>query len=662
LWERHLREARERAFAGRQEEMRLFRSAIDGGRCSPTVLFVHGPGGIGKSILLRRFATEAERAGRVVVDVDGRTIEPTPGAFEAAACEALIGPRVLLVDAFERCQGLEGWLRDRFLPRLMAGTVVVIAGRNAPGSRWTSDPGWIEMLRVLTLRNLAPADAIALLDARGVRPESHDALLAFTGGHPLALTLAAAAAVQDEGAAATWTPTHDLVETLMPQLVGDVPSPAHRRALEVCAHAYVTTEALLRATLGDDAGPLFAWLRRQPFVESTRRGVFPHDVVREVLEHDLRWRDPDGYEAMRHRIHGYLFERVRAAPESRMPAEVGAFLYPYRRGCLTSELHGRPGAGEVRQEALSAQDAEAMLRLAAEAEGEQSAAIARFWWQRRPEAFRVYRSAETGETVAFAAWLRLFEPEGEDVDPVVAAAWSHARAAGPLRAGEYLGIARFSVYPAVRQGTSPGRDLMVWRAIGEVIRDSRVAWSYLVEREGELRSPEAAHFEMNPIAARPPIGDWTYTLFAHDWRVHPVKPWLERKARGTHSDSPSGQRELVVLSRPEFDAAVRRALRSLRQPAALAANPLTRSRVVAEHTSDLADLLNQAVTALREEKGGEKYYRAVTATFLSGAPTQEAASERLGLPFSTYRRHLTVGIERICDEIWKRELQGHGLN
>src|SRR5581483_9724799 len=84
-----------------------------------SVLYVQGPGGVGKSALLRRFAQEAEAAGRPVVLVDGRAIPPAPGAFEAAAEQVSRDERaVLLVDTFERVQGLEGWLRERFLPSL----------------------------------------------------------------------------------------------------------------------------------------------------------------------------------------------------------------------------------------------------------------------------------------------------------------------------------------------------------------------------------------------------------------------------------------------------------------------------------------------------------------------------------------------------------------
>jgi hypothetical protein len=42
-------------------------------------------------------------------------------------------------------------------------------------------------------------------------------------------------------------------------------------------------------------------------------------------------------------------------------------------------------------------------------------------------------------------------------------------------------------------------------------------------------------------------------------------------------------------------------------------------------------------------------------TFLRPAPSQEAAAEVLGLPFSTYRRHLGRAVERVVDLSWAVE-------
>jgi hypothetical protein len=104
-------------------------------------------------------------------------------------------------------------------------------------------------------------------------------------------------------------------------------------------------------------------------------------------------------------------------------------------------------------------------------------------------------------------------------------------------------------------------------------------------------------------------------------------------------------------------------LRQLSRPGALAASPLTRTRLIAERAGQdpataLGELLRQAIDDLREDPRSVKFHRALSVTFLRSTPTQGLAAERLGLPFTTYRRHLTAGIERLCADLWHRELYG----
>jgi hypothetical protein len=123
---------------------------------------------------------------------------------------------------------------------------------------------------------------------------------------------------------------------------------------------------------------------------------------------------------------------------------------------------------------------------------------------------------------------------------------------------------------------------------------------------------------------------------------------------------------VLALSQPEFAHAVRRALRDLHRPGALAKNPLARTRLVRERAAELPaaealrELLHEALDALRTDPRGEKLVRALECTYVRPAPTQEAAAELLGLPFSTYRGHLTRGMERVVDWLWQRELYGAG--
>ena len=95
---------------------------------------------------------------------------------------------MLLLDTYEAAAALDDWLRERFLPELPAAALVVIAGRAAPGAAWRRDPGWHDLLRVVSLRNLRPEDARRCCARTGVA-EEHARTLELTHGHPLALSL-----------------------------------------------------------------------------------------------------------------------------------------------------------------------------------------------------------------------------------------------------------------------------------------------------------------------------------------------------------------------------------------------------------------------------------------------------------------------------------------
>ncbi|MFY1635583.1 ATP-binding protein [Solwaraspora sp. WMMB335] len=663
-----LRQTREHHFVGRTAELALLRQALNHAPEPFSVLYLHGPGGIGKSTLLRYFSDEAAAAGRRVVHVDGRAVDQSPARFEHAARDTLTDDSaVLLVDSFEHCQGLENWLRDRFLPRLPESVPVILAGRGGPGPQWRADPAWRDLLKVVPLRDLSRDSAVALLTRRGVPPELHGPVLDFAGGHPLALRLAAEVAVTHELSTTTsWRPSQSVVESLLTQLIGETPSPQHRYALEICAHAQTTTEGLLRAALDCDPGPYFAWLRELPFVASDARGLYPHDVVRDALNDDLRWRDPQRYESMHRRLHGYLLDQALAATGAAVLPTVGAMLYLQRHAQTVRRYFALARADAGYEDPYRPGDRLAVLALAAEAEGPESAAIVEYWLDRQPEACRVYRSTATDSVIAFMIWLSLSEPDPVelDVDPVVAAAWQHCRSTAPLRGGEHIGLARFMVHPPAYQRPSSVADLMQTRLLAHFLHDKGLAMHYLVLRDVEFWGQHLAYFDNHPVRTVLQVGDHPSHLFFHDWRITPLMQWLAHNQQqllyGQQPRPAPAGAQLLVLSRPEFDAAVRSAIRAWRRPDELAANPLTRTRAIADRCGTdpgdaLRGMLGAVIDSLRDDV---RLYRVLVTTFLQGTPTQEAAAERLGLPFSTYRRHLSRALDRISDILWDREVHG----
>jgi hypothetical protein len=650
-----------RSFVGRNAERDLFRSALEHDECGFSVLYIHGPGGAGKTTLLRVLADDARAAGRSVVEVDLRVTSATPPAFEAACGSALTTDGVVLViDTFEQSQALESWLRIRFLPRLPVDALVVIAGRLPLDPGWRTDPDWNNALRIITLPDLNTVEARSLLAARGVPEKRYAALLTFAGGHPLALTLAAELATRREFAPEDWRPNQEIVKTLLHRLVGHVPSSAHRQALEVCAHVEVTTEELLRSALGHGAAELFEWLRGLPFIESGRYGVYPHDVVRDLLTQDLRWRDPQGYVSLHRKIHDHLLDRVRAASGPDVIETTRSWLYLYRHASSVADYLTWTGRGEVYEAAYLPEDRAAVLRLTSECEGAESARIAGFWLDRQPDAFHLQRRAETGEVVAFSAWLRLHRPEPDEIaaDPVIAAVWRHCEMHGPPRTGEHIAVSRFTVDADACECTSPAVDLKITRVVAEWLRAHRMAWSFLVLLDIEAWDIQSKSVEHQPISERVTIGDRELVLYSHDWRTMPLQLWMSRQ----DTEVLSGQRTAAaaepsrhVLARRQFDAAVRAALRHVAHDAALDANPLCGTGL-ADTGHELRMVVTEAVQTLADDPRATKQYRAVHTTYFLPVPTQEAAAAQLGLPFSTYRRHLASGIKRICESLWNREL------
>src|SRR5437867_12220557 len=81
--------ARHRQFVGREGERALFRSALESPELPFSILHVYGPGGVGKTTLLKEFAYIAEQAAIPSVYVDARNIEAAPEAFVAALQQAM---------------------------------------------------------------------------------------------------------------------------------------------------------------------------------------------------------------------------------------------------------------------------------------------------------------------------------------------------------------------------------------------------------------------------------------------------------------------------------------------------------------------------------------------------------------------------------------------
>jgi hypothetical protein len=674
---------------GREHELSLFRSALASDEPPWAVLFVHGPGGVGKTTLLDAYVRVAQGMGVSSAFLDGRTVDPSPAGFRIALqsamglmpsddpCQAFSPERdsLLILDNYEYLAPLDTWLRDEFLPGLPARTRVVIAGKNPPAPAWRTDSGWGDIVQVVSLRNLRPDESRAYLTTRHVRDDLHDAILAFTHGHPLALSLVADTVLMGETSGVV-RPINDpdIVRALLERFVQGIPSEAHRRALDVCAHARVTTEALLSDVLGPDAAPrLFDWLRGVSFIECGPRGLFPHDLARDVLDADLRWRNLDHYLQLHRSIRAHV---VRNVQESLALDRQWAFfdlLYLHRNSPVMQPFFNWSTLGGAYSEPAKPDDHPAIIDMVRRHEGPESAAIARHWIERQPEAFIVFREAR-GDAIGFIASLALHDttPDDEAVDPAIRAARGFVSRYAPARPGDVMLHHRFSMGRDTYQFPAPAWDMVVMTTTVQWLTTPHLAWSFVSFANPDFVAPlmHYVNFQRSPDAAYT-VGGRHFGVFTHDWRAEPPIAWLDlMEERELALDLTPDQLKkahpppLIVLSQPEFEDAVRQVLRGFTRPDALVSSPLLRSRLMQERdeatspVDNLRQIVLSAVDSLRGNPRDERLYRALHRTYLAPAATQELAAEALGLPFSTYRYHLTTGLERVTAWLWQRELNG----
>jgi hypothetical protein len=303
-------------FAGREAELAFLDRCLES---DPPASVVHicGPGGIGKSALLRAAARRARSLGWDVVSVDGRELGPASGALEAlvrGAPKQRKGSRggpLILLDSYERMTALDGYLRRDLLPTLPDRALVLIAGRSDPDPGWFSG-GWESLTARLDLRGLEAEDARELLAAHGLSDERVPAIIDWAGGSPLALSLAADTASADSAwNAETDLQSPEVLRSLIHRLAHAELKDVRMSALCIAAIARTTTPDLLGAVLprgeGDSA---YQQLCELTVTEAVGDGVTLHDLVRKALLIDLRLRNQELERYLRRRIIDYLYARA----------------------------------------------------------------------------------------------------------------------------------------------------------------------------------------------------------------------------------------------------------------------------------------------------------------------------------------------------------------
>jgi hypothetical protein len=320
-----------------------------------------------------------------------------------------------------------------------------------------------------------------------------------------------------------------------------------------------------------------------------------------------------------------------------------------------------------------AEDEQALHAAVLRHEGTTSLQHLRHWLQHQPTAFKVVRRP-SGEVTAFMAALRidLATAAQRDADPIVLAIWDYAiRLLGDAPRGPVI-FGRFAMSCDTYQDLSPELALCWnWGARALFLPGLKLGfgrlregrqWEPLTSLAGARFVPELQH----------EVDGRTYEVTLQDHRAITPANWvssmLERLAVGDWQEPPPARPEqpsLAALSRKDFAACVRKALRMLGDPIALAENPLIHSHVVRARTSQGADskeraaalrtLLCEEIEALRGTPRGDRWHRVLVAAYVDPVGKHESAARELNIPYGTFRRHKDKATQYLVEILWERD-------
>lgn len=669
-WTQRLDAIRRATFTGREAERNLFLDAVLADDPSTFVLYFYGPGGIGKTTLLRQLAYAARQHGVAAHYLDARNIDPSPDAFVSAVDRALGSApderAVLLLDTFELLRPLEEWLRAAFLPTLPQNVRVVVAGRTPPAPAWREDPAWQTLMRVQRLHNLSAQEARSYLAKRAIPDQEQESILAFTRGHPLALSLVADLLAHEATAPFAPGTAGDVISVLVERLAQEAPAPAYRTALEASALVRVTTESLLEAMLDSaESHAIFRWLRELSLMDAGAEGVFPHDLAREAILRDLRWRDPDRYATLHRRARDHYLQHLAQFDARGQRRLLFDLIYLHRENPMTKPYFEWQTSGTVYTDRATPDDFPAVVAMVRRFEGEESAELARYWIERHPEGVAVIR--QTGGDVAGALISIAVERTSaadRARDPAVDRLWA-ALQQTPLLPHETATCFRFWLARDGYQAVSPVQSRLFLNMVQHYLTTPGLALTFLPCADPDFWAPFFAYGDQQRRSDLDfTVGGRRYGVYGHDWRAVSPLAWLtlvgDREISAELAQPAPPPPAPVRLSEAEFADAVRDALRHLHDHSTLLANPLVQSRLVAgrrgsDPAAALKQLLLSTLETLQHTPKQRKLHRAVYHTYVQPAPSQEAAAELLDVPFSTFRRHLRQGVEAITGQLWQAE-------
>lgn len=328
---------------GREAQIATIERTVSDPGCQ--LLHIYGPGGIGKTTMLRQFARTIDPAELFYFDGNSLFREPkdwlekvraslesrssglardradsSADPIELLNRYALRHPAILLLlDTFEQFGPIEDWLRDECFPRLNPRIKVVTAGRCALSGLWLQNE-WDTLVRNFELEPLSSADVRQYALTRGIENKrTVEALVRFSQGVPLAVSMCCEIISRKGSTGFLAQPQqHEVIGKLVAEMTKDIGDDLLERCAEAASVVWKFDQELLQAMLQESIPTTrFREFCKLPFVVQQEDRWSLHDSVRQWIFFDFRSRMPQRIYQYRQRAMHTLQERIASYPNKK---------------------------------------------------------------------------------------------------------------------------------------------------------------------------------------------------------------------------------------------------------------------------------------------------------------------------------------------------------
>jgi len=258
----------------------------------------------------------------------------------------------------------------------------------------------------------------------------------------------------------------------------------------------------------------------------------PHDLAREALVANLRWRNPQAYADYHRRARTFYAGQLSQVSPREQQRVLADYIFLHHDNVVIRPFLEWQENGDLNAATARRDEMPQLVEMVRRHEGEDSARMAAFWFARQPENVLVLRG-DNGQIEGFLFSLALHQATEEErnCDAALQPAWEYLQQTAPLRRGEGATMFRFWMARDSYQSVSSVQSLIFVNIVRHYLTTPGLAFSFLPAADADFWAPAFGYAGATRLPQAEFEADGNrFGVYGHDWRLVPPLAWLDQLA------------------------------------------------------------------------------------------------------------------------------------